>query len=144
MGFDTLMDPALWSAAGGVASGAILAVGLATFMTISLIFYVYFAFTWMTIGNKLKYRKSWLAWIPFANISMILQMGRFHWAWVFLILIPIFGWLALLVMFIIANWRVFEKRKYPGWFSLSMILPEVGGILYFVALGFVAYKDKRK
>ena len=37
-----------------------------------------------------------------------------------------------------------HKRKYPGWFSLSMIIPKVGGILYLVALWFVAFKDRKK
>ncbi|MFH1787556.1 MAG: DUF5684 domain-containing protein [archaeon] len=98
----------------------------------------------MTIARKLKYKNAWLAWIPIANIAMMLQLGGFHWAWVFLILIPIFGWLALLVMFIIATWRIFEKRKYPGWFSLFIIIPKVGGILYLIAIGFVAWQNKTK
>ena len=75
---------------------------------------------------------------------MILQLGGFHWAWIFLILIPFLGWIPLAVLFIIANWRIFEKRKYPGWFSLSMIIPEVGCILYGVAIGFVAWKDNKR
>ncbi|MBU2562322.1 MAG: hypothetical protein KKF68_01545 [Nanoarchaeota archaeon] len=95
------------------------------------------------MGKKLRYKKAWLAWIPVANISMMLQLGKFHWAWVFLILIPILGWIALFVLVIIATWRIFERRKYPGWFSLSMVIPEVGVILYLVAIGFVAWSDKR-
>jgi len=109
-----------------------------------LALYVYTSLSWMTIGKKLKYKKSWLAWIPIANISMMLQLGGFHWAWVFLVLLPIIGWIPLFVMLIIATWRIFEKRKYPGWFSLSMIVPKIGGILYLVILGFVSWKDRKK
>ena len=98
----------------------------------------------MIIARKLKYKREWLAWIPIANISMMLQLGGFHWAWVFLILIPILGWIALAVLVIIATWRIFEQRKYPGWFSLSMIIPQIGGILYMIIIGFVAYKDRKK
>jgi len=128
----------------GILGGALLAtLGLVAFI-IALTFYAYFAFSWMTIGKKLKYKYPWLAWIPFANLSMILQMGRFHWAWVFLVLVPIIGWLALAIMIVIASWRIFEKRKYPGWFSLSLILPQIGGILYLIILGFVAFKDRNK
>jgi hypothetical protein len=101
--------------------------------------YVYHAIAWSKIGEKQRYKNHWLAWIPFANISMILEMGGFHWAWVFLILIPFAGWLAIFVLFIISVWRVFEKRKYPGWFSLSLALPQVGWILYMVAVGFAAW-----
>ncbi len=74
---------------------------------------------------------------------MILQMGGFHWAWTFLILIPILGWIGLLVLMVIAHWRIFEKRHYPGWLSLGMIIPQLGGILYLVIMGFVAWKDRR-
>jgi len=123
--------PGVWAAIG-------FFIGL-----ILLAFYVYFSLAWYTIGKKLKYKKSWLAWIPIANISMILQMGGFHWAWIFLFLIPVFGWIALFVLMIIAHWRIFEKRKYPGWFSLSFVFPNVGGILYMVVIGFVAWSDRK-
>ncbi len=123
---------------------AITAIGLLFALEIILAFYVYFALAWSTIAKKLKYKRSWLAWIPFANLAMILQLGGFHWALIFLLLIPIVGWIAILVLLIIASWRIFEKRKYPGWFSLSMVIPQVGGILYLIAIGFVAWKDKRR
>ena len=116
---------------------------ISTFMILTLFaVYIYSSLAWMTIAKKLKYKRPWLAWIPVANIAMVLQLGKFHWAWVFLIFIPIIGWIALFILAIISIWRVFEKRKYPGWFSLSMVIPKVGGILYLIALGFVAWKDK--
>lgn len=122
-----------------------LVVG-AIILAITLIagIYVYVALAWQTIAKKLKHKNPWLAWIPIANGAMILQLGGFHWAWIFLILVPVLGWIALAVLIIIATWRIFEKRKYPGWFSLSMVIPNIGGILYLVAIGFVAWKDKPK
>ncbi|HLD05150.1 MAG TPA: hypothetical protein VJG90_05520 [Candidatus Nanoarchaeia archaeon] len=128
---------------GGAVSGLIFASVMIFFLFV-VVAYLYTSYAWMILGQKLKYDKPWLAWIPFAGTSMVLQMGGFHWAWVFLYLIPILGWIAIGVLYIISNWRVFEKRKYPGWYSLSLILPKVGGILYLVALGFVTFKDKRK
>ena len=91
----------------------------------------------------MKYKNLWLAFIPIANLSMILSFGRFHWAFVFLILIPIFGWIALFVLLVIAHWRIFEKRKYPGWFSLSLIIPEIEFILYLISIGFLALGKDR-
>lgn len=132
------------SFAGGILGGTLLALGLAVILVVFLAFYIYFAMAWMTIANKLKYKRAWLAWIPIANIAMILQLGGFNWLWIFLILIPILGWIALAVLLIIATWRIFEKRKYPGWFSLSMIIPQIGGVLYLIAIGFVAWYDKKK
>ena len=128
--------------AGGIVGGALLALGLAIAVLIFLAVYVYFSLAWMTIARKLKYKYAWLAWIPIANIAMILQLGGFHWAWVFLMLIPVLGWIALAVLVIIATWKIFVKRKFPGWFSLSMIIPQIGGVLYLIAIGFVAWYKK--
>ncbi len=128
---------------GGIA-GAVIAIGIVFAIFFIAALYAYHALAWMTIARKLKYKNPWLAWIPIANIAMILQLGGFHWAWVFMILVPILGWIALFVLMIIATWRIFEKRKYPGWFSLSVIIPKIGGILYMIAIGFVAWQDRKK
>jgi uncharacterized membrane protein YhaH (DUF805 family) len=128
----------------GGALGGLLALGIAASLLLVVGLYVYTSYTWMTIARKQKYKNAWLAWIPIANFAMILQLGNFHWAWVFLILVPVLGWIALFVLGIIATWRIFEARKYPGWFSLSMVIPKVGGILYLIAIGFVAFKDRKK
>lgn len=122
----------------GITQG-LFAAGIAFFVIFAIALYLYNAIAWQDIGKKQKYKYPWLAWIPFANISMVLEMGEFHWAWVFLVLIPILGWIALLVLSIISMWRIFEKQHYPGWFSLSVIIPQIGGILYMIAIGFVAW-----
>jgi len=124
--------------AGGLFVGSLLIVGVLLSMGI----YIYTAFSWMTIAKKLKYKTPWLAWIPFANIAMMLELGGFNWAWIFLILIPFAGWIAIGILLIIATWKIFEKRKYPGWFSLSIIIPWIGAVLYLIAIGVVAWKDK--
>lgn len=136
------IDPVVSGLFGGML-GAVIALGIMVAILFFVALYAYVAFAWMTIGKKLGYKKSWLAWIPIANFAMMLQLGRFNWAWVFLILIPFVGWIALFVLIIIATWRIFERRGYPGWFSLSMIIPQVGFVLYMIAIGFVAWKDKR-
>ena len=128
----------------GFLFGAVTAAAIMLAVLVSVAFYIYWALAWSTILGKLKYKNPWLAWIPIAQIAPILEVGGFHWAWIFLILVPILGWIALFVLIIIATWRIFEKRKYPGWFSLSLIIPKVGGILYLIAIGFVAWKDKAK
>ena len=117
---------------------------LVTLLISGLILYVYSVLVWMTIAKKLKYKNPWLAWIPIANCAMILQLGNFNWLWIFLAVIPIFGWIALAILGVIATWRIFEKRNYPGWFSLSLIIPNIGAVLYLIAIGFVAWKDRRK
>ena len=126
----------------GGAFGLLLDLGLGIIFLFILGLYIYSSFAWMTIARKLKYKNDWFAWIPFVRTAMILQLGRFHWAWIFLIFIPIAGWLALFILAIIATWRIYKIRKYPGWFSLAPIIPKIGFILHMIVLGFVAWKDK--
>lgn len=131
---------------GGAALGAILAFGIALAVLIFAALYIYTSLAWMTIGKKLKYKRAWLAWIPIANIAMILQMGGFSWLWLLLIVIPILGWLALGVFVLIATWRIFEKRKYSGWLALIPLLgliPKVGmfaSVAFLIVLGMVAWR----
>ena len=128
--------------------GASLATILIAFLFLFVLFlvaiYVYNSMAWSIIAKKLKYKNPWIAWIPIANWAMRLQLGGFHWAFIFLILIPFFGWATLLILIIISTWKIFEKRKYPGWLSLSMIIPSVGWLLYMIVIGFVAWKNKRR
>jgi hypothetical protein len=131
----------------GGSIGAALAAILIILLIVLVALYVYFALAWYTIAKKMKYRRPWLAWIPFANIAMWLQLGGFHWAWVFLMIIPVIGWIAIGVLFIISSWRVFEKLRYPGWLALSPLLGLLGGglgtLAYGVVIGIVAWRKKR-
>ena len=124
--------------------GFFVAIGIFVLILFLAALYIYHALAWRTIATKLKHKKPWLAWIPFAGTAMRLQLGGFHWAWIFLLLVPFLGWLALFVLVIISHWRIYNKRKYPGWFSLANIIPKLGTLLYFIIIGFVAWKDKKK
>lgn len=139
---DLLANEAFSAAFAGGFLGFILAVGITLAVIFIVGLYIYFSLAWYRIASKLKYKKPWLAWIPIANIAMFLQLGRFSWGLVFLILIPVVGWIALLVLVIMAKWRIFEKRKYPGFYSLSLLIPQIGFVLYLIAIGFIAWKDK--
>ncbi len=124
----------------------IIALGILIMLLVLIALYVYTSLALKTIARKLKYKKAWLAWIPVARWAMILQLGKFHWAWIFLVLIPVAGWIALGVLLIISFWRIFEKRKYPGWLALVPVfaaIPMLSGlaiIAFLVILGFVAWK----
>ena len=123
---------------------SIVTLGIITVLLLLAALYVYTSYSWYTILRKLKYENAWLAWIPLVNVIPILEVGGFHWGWFFLIFIPILGWIALAVMAIISVWRIFEMRKYPGWFSLAAIIPQIGSIISLIVLGFVAFKDRKK
>jgi len=131
------MFKGMFGSLGTMLSGMIF---IAVFLGIAV--YIYAALAWQEIAKRQNYKYSWFAWVPVLNIVMILELGRIPWGWIFLIFIPIFGWIALGVLGIISIWRIFEKENYPGWFSLSTIIPKVGMILFLIALGFVAWKPK--
>jgi len=83
---------------GGMVGGALMALGIMILAVFMIGLYVYFSLAWYTIAKKLKNKNAWVAWIPIANIGLILQLGGFHWVWIFLILIPFLGWIALGVL----------------------------------------------
>jgi len=127
----------------GGAFGAFLATVIVAAILIFIAFYVYQAWAWMAIAKKRKHKHPWLAWIPFGASAMRLQLGGFHWAWVFLWFFPP----AAIALITVAIWRIFDKQKYPTWLSLSypfMFIPKLGifGIVYLVTIGFVAWKKK--
>jgi hypothetical protein len=128
--------------------GALIAIGIITLIIIVVVVWVYNSLTWMKIAKKQKYKHPWLAWIPIANWAMILEMGGFHWAWVFLILLIGIGWIPLLVLLTISLWKIFEKARYPGWLSLSnplRIVPFLSAaawVIYLVVIGLVAWKKR--
>ena len=127
--------------------GAIIALGVTLLLIIIIGLYVYTSLARMAIARKLKHKRPWLAWIPFARDSLFLQLGGFHWAWIFLVLIPVLGWIALIVLMLISFYRAYEKRKYPGWLALVPILgflPAIGWLAHIanlIIIGFVAWKD---
>jgi hypothetical protein len=132
----------------GGAIGAALATILIALIFVLIAIYLYFAFAWYTIAKRRGHKKPWLAFIPFANMAMWFQLGGFHWAWIFLILIPVAGVLAVGILFIISSWRVFEKMKYPGWLSLAPLLGFIwsglGTLAYGIIIGIVAWRKKRR
>jgi hypothetical protein len=125
--------------------GALIAFAVVLFVGI----WIYTSVAYMEIAKKLRYKKSWLAWIPFARGAMILQLGGFGWGLIFLALVPVLGWITLAILFYISKWRIFEKRKYSGWLALiplAGMLPYLSvfaEIAYLIVLGFVAWQDKR-
>ena len=144
------LSKAITDAIAGTALGALIIGAIVLFVIILIAVWIYTSLVWQTIGKKLRHKNPWLAWIPFARTALVLKLGKFHWAWAFLWLIPIVGWAILAVLCIIARWRIFEIRNYPGWMALipiASIIPLIGGlagIAYLIILGIVAWKDKRK
>ena len=142
--FDLIIDKCpgfLGGVIGGVGVAAIVFLLIFLVLLIIIPLYIYISAAWWTIAKKLNNKNAWIAWIPIARWGLILQMGGYHWAWVFLALIPIFGWIALWILLIISSWIIFEKRNYAGWLSLAVIIPQIGELLKLIIIGFVAFRD---
>lgn len=137
----------------GIIAGSAIGAFIAAFLVLAIIFifayWIYTSLAWSTIGKKLKYKNNWIAWIPIARWSMILELGRFHWALIFLLLIPILGWIAILVLLLISMWRIYEKLNFSGWLALIPILcwiPFLGwlaSLAGIIILGVVAWSNKK-
>ena len=67
----------------------VMGIFLAFFILLIIGIWIYSSFAYMEIAKKLKYKYPGLAWIPFARGAMILQLGGFSWALIFLLLVPI-------------------------------------------------------
>jgi len=110
---------------------------------LGLAFYVYWALAMMTIAKKLGYKKSWLAWIPVANLFLIPILAEKKWPWGFLFFVPIVN----LVFLIIWMWKVYERRRYPGALSLiwlGNLLPFLNMLAWvanLIVIGLVAWND---
>lgn len=127
---------------GALAGLAVTALILGFLFLIAI--YVYSALAYQTIYRKSGHKRPWMAWIPIANAVPTLELGGFHWAWVFLAvaaMIPVVGFIAsiaLVVLIIVSMWRIFEKAGYAGALSLLIMIP----IANLIILGIVAWQKK--
>ena len=117
--------------------------GIAMIFFMFLLFgllYIYMAYALMTIADKTKTKDSWLAWIPIANLYLMTQIAKAEW-WTFIIvlvagLIPL-GFLVSWGIIIGWWWKIAERRGFPGWVSLLLLIP----IVNFIAIGVIAWND---
>ncbi len=103
------------------------------FLIFCLISYVYIALALQTIAQKTNTENGWLAWIPIANIILMLNIAKKPIWWIVLFLIP----LVSLVMAIIVWMGVAEARNKPSWWGVLLIVPVVG----LIVPGYLAWSD---
>jgi hypothetical protein len=102
-------------------------------LLICLAVYVYTALAVQTIAEKTNTENPWLAWIPIANIILLLNIAKKPIWWIVLFLIPLVN-----IVFIIMVWMaVAEARGKPSWVGVLMIVPLVGAIVP----GYLAWAD---
>jgi hypothetical protein len=95
--------------------------------------YVYMALALMTIAKKTNTENAWLAWIPIANIILMLNVARKPLWWIFLMLVPLVN----IVIAILVWMAIAEARHKPNWLGILMIVPVVN----LVVPGYLAWAD---
>jgi Family of unknown function (DUF5684) len=95
--------------------------------------YVYMALALQTIANKTNTPNAWLAWIPIANLILMIQIAKKPIWWIVLFLIPIVN----IVIAIMVWMGVAEARGKPSWWGILTIVP----VANLVVPGVLAWSD---
>ena len=128
----------LATAAWGQSSNNALPAALAGTMLMFVLFcglaaYIYMALALQTIAVKTGTENPWLAWIPIANIILMLSIAKKPMWWILLFLIPLVN-----IVFAIMVWMaVAEARNKPNWWGILTIVPVVN----LVVPGYLAWSD---
>jgi len=112
---------------------AFLGAMLGVMFLVIAVFYVYFSLALQTIAKKTNAENAWLAWIPIANIILMLNIAKKPLWWIILCLIP----LVSIVIFIIVWMAIAEARGKPGWWGILLIVPVFG----LIVPGYLAWSD---
>jgi uncharacterized membrane protein YhaH (DUF805 family) len=103
------------------------------FLACLAVVYVYAALALQTIAQKTNTANGWLAWIPIANIVLMLEIAKKPIWWLVLFFIPLVN----IVITILVWMGVSEARGKPNWWGILIIVPVVG----LIALGYLAWSD---
>ena len=106
---------------------------LGTYLVFIAVLYIYVSLALMTIATKTNTENAWLAWIPIANVFLMLSIAKKPMWWFVLCLIPLVN----IVIFIIVWMAIAEARNKPGWWGILMIVPLVG----LIVPGYLAWAD---
>ena len=102
-------------------------------LVFGLAIYVYFALALQTIATKTNTENSWLAWIPIANLVLMLNVAKKPLWWILLFIIPLVN----IVVAIMVWMAVAEARHKPNWWGVLAIVPFVN----LIVPGYLAWSD---
>jgi hypothetical protein len=134
---------------------AIMGLGILA-VVVGLSFYIWLALCLQLIAKKTSTPFGWLAWIPFANLFLMVNMARENWTWALVLSIFIIGnasyastqlgtilgptfSIASVVTLIIIWVKICRACNRPGWWVVLLLIP----IVNWVILGVLAFSKKR-
>ncbi|MBI2644773.1 hypothetical protein HYW94_01165 [Candidatus Uhrbacteria bacterium] len=97
---------------------------------------VYIMATQYLIAQKIGEDKPWLAWIPFANIYLLVKMARKPWWFFILFLIPLVNIVIYLILWI----NICKILKKPAWLGVVALLFPFNLFLF----GYLAFSSPQK
>jgi hypothetical protein len=106
------------------------------YMLSGLLGYIYMAICLQVIAKKTNTTNDWMAWIPIANIFLMINIARKPLWWFILLLIPVVN----IVIGIILWMTIAERRGKENWIGVLLIVPVIG---IFVP-GYLAFFDYKK
>jgi|SRR3989338_6931835 len=118
------MPPEEFMMSPEVSSAAVAGI-MAIYLVVLVVGYVYMAICFQVIAKKTATANPWMAWVPIANLVLMLNIAKKPVLWILLMLIPLVN----LVIFIIVFMKIAEARGKPGWVGILMIVPFVNLIL---------------
>ncbi len=116
-------------AAQFAALGLVMMISFAVFAA----FYVYAALTLQAIAKRTNTENGWLAWIPIANVILMLNIAKKPLWWIILLFVPV----ANIVVLIIVWMEIAVACKKPNWWGILTIVP----VANLVIMGLLAWGD---
>jgi hypothetical protein len=104
--------------AGAAAFGIFAGMFMFLFFIIIAV-YVFYAICLMKIAHKTNTPNAWLAWIPIANIVLMLQVAKKPIWWIILFFIPLVN----IVMSILVWMGISKELGKPDWLGILIIIP---------------------
>jgi hypothetical protein len=102
-------------------------------IVVAIAIYSYLALSVQIIARKAETPNDWSAWIPIANMFLLLAVAKKPLWWFFLLLIPFVN-----VVIVILIWMgIAETLGEPSWWGILTLVPLVG----FIVPGYLAFSD---
>jgi len=115
-------------------AAGLLAAFAGVMLFVWLAIYAYMGLCLHLIAKKTNTSPAWLAWIPIANLILLLMISEKPMWWIVLAFIPIIN-IVWVVLWILVWMAIAEKRGKPAITGVLMIVP----ILNIFILGYLAF-----
>jgi len=117
------------SSGGAAAAGALVTIMTLVFAA----FYVYTALCLQVIARKTNTANGWLAWIPIANVFLMLNIAQKPAWWFLLLLVPVVN----VVIAVIVWMKIAKARSKAEWWGIMVIVP----VMNVIAPGYLAFSE---